>query len=154
MLGAHLEIVGGGEKVIRRLQHLGEKLADFRPLAAMIDPIFYGWMGERMDSEGRGSWEPLSPSYAAAKAARYPGKPILQASGAMYDGLTADRSKYSVHRITVDSGEWGTDAPYARYHQDGTGRMPQREIILVDTDLRVGILEAMRVHMRDTLAAR
>lgn len=39
-------------------------------------------------ASGRGgTWKPLSPSYAEWKARRYPGMPILQASGAMKESL-------------------------------------------------------------------
>lgn len=144
----------GADGAVLRLGVIGDRLADFRPVADALDPVIYDWMTERMDSEGHGTWEPLAPDYAAWKAKTYPGKPILQATGEMYDGLTRAKSKYSVRRADRDGGEWGTDAPYAHYHQEGTGRMPRRKIIEIDTDLRKGIVAVMAAHVRDTVRSR
>lgn len=106
-------------------------MRDLQPLyEQVLEPAFYEWQEERFASEGGDQkWERLSAGYAAWKARNFPGRTILVREGVMREGLTTRGGRYQVRRMDARELELGTSAPYAAYHQFGTGRMPRREII-------------------------
>lgn len=85
---------------------------------------------KQFNSEGSYSgdrWQALSPAYAAWKAKRYPGKPILQRTGDMMAGFT--QRPFAVEVIENDFMVIGSADPKAKFHQHGGGRLPQRKIV-------------------------
>lgn len=96
------------------------------------------------DSQGRGSWAPLSPGYAAWKSIYAPGQPLLVLDGALRDE-TDFETRESDRELEID-----ISAPfYWFYHQYGTVKMPARPPFLTEQDLqdklsRVLIDEYMR----------
>lgn len=101
-------------------------ISDLSPLWDMFSPIMAGVEQRQFDEAGGGSWEPLAESTVVEKQqGGWPLDPLVR-SGSLRDslvnpGMAEDRgpTHYS----------WGTDVPYARYHQEGTRRMPQRQVI-------------------------
>jgi phage gpG-like protein len=79
------------------------------------------WLRKQFNAEGaqgaHGKWAALSTTYAKRKATLYPGKKILQASGAMMDDLLSESNEGETTEKTM---LYGTKIPYAIYHQDGT----------------------------------
>lgn len=118
------------------LLHVGQGVraladTDFVPFfERVVEPDFERIQLDQFASQGArgegGSWAPLSPAYAAAKARRFPGRPILEASGRMKGSLTQAGHPDSFRRITRTSYERGTSVPYASAHATGTSRMPAR----------------------------
>lgn len=82
-----------------------------------------------LDSEGEGGWEPLNDSYAADKEAAVGNKPILQYSTRMYKSLTEEGAPNYVREEEADSLKVGTSDPKARWHHEGKGRLPVREVM-------------------------
>lgn len=89
---------------------------------------------ERFDSRGYGEWPALAASTLAQKAAHgFPLDPLVR-TRALRDSLTdpniggKDRGP---QRFV-----WGTDVPYAGFHQDGTDKMPQRKVLDIRTEDR------------------
>jgi len=81
---------------------------------------------------GPGHWAALSPQYAAWKSRHYPGKTILQRTERLRESLEWNGrrlGKDGFFQATRDAVVFGTDVPYAKYHQKGTPRMPQREFL-------------------------
>ena len=74
------------------------------------------WRTESDPTTGR-PWAPLTKKYADRKQKRWPGAPILRASGAMQDT--------AVIRPWRDGFQVQT-TPYGRYNQFGTSRMTAR----------------------------
>lgn len=74
------------------------------------------WKDERDPTTGR-PWQKLSADYAAWKDKKYPGQPILRATGRMQD--TAKIQPYQ-------TGFKVASTPYGRYQQFGTSKMPAR----------------------------
>jgi phage gpG-like protein len=72
-------------------------------------------------------WSALSPAYGRWKQRHYPGKPILQLSGDLYDSMAS--RPFGTEIISHDQMVIGTGVPYAAYHQHGTETMPARPII-------------------------
>jgi len=74
------------------------------------------WQQEVDPNTGR-PWQELSPKYAIRKKRRWPGAPILRASGKMQD---------TAEIIPTSEGFMVRTVPYGAYHQFGTQRMPAR----------------------------
>ena len=82
-------------------------------------------MGERFDEQ---PWAPLADSTVESKSAAGLDPRILHATLALRESLTtgADGS----FTVVNDNGLWfGTSIDYAKFHQKGTSRMPQRKVI-------------------------
>lgn len=91
---------------------------------------------------GSGGWDPLSPKYAAWKATRYPGQPILQATGTMMESVT--ERPMGVEAIEAQFAVFGTGVEYAAYHQQGTPQMPQRRIVELPESVRRGFVKGLQ----------
>lgn len=97
---------------------------------------------ERFATEGGGTWPPLAASTILDKERHgFPEFPLIR-TGALYESLT-DADQAAV--ITPWTMTWGTDVPYAKYHQGfqddaGTptdpGRPPVRKVIDIRVDDR------------------
>jgi hypothetical protein len=74
------------------------------------------WRQESDPTTGR-PWVSLTPKYAIAKLRRYPGQPILRATGKMQD---------QAEILPKGEGFEVKAAPYGVYHQFGTSRMAAR----------------------------
>lgn len=120
-------VIEGPPAVRRALRGIQADLADLRPFWSRMRPIFGSWMREQFRSEGAwgGSrWRPLTDSYAAWKARRYPGRGILVATG----GLRRASEGASM-RATASHVAFTINHPVAPFHQFGTSRMTDRPII-------------------------
>lgn len=120
--------VDGIETIQRGFNRL-EKIDDWRPIWPEVTKEFHAIEQEQFDTEGAaggGKWEPLSPVYAEYKEIQYPGKPILQASGALMESLVTEGAPGGIHRETSDELVLGTSINYGLFHQRGTRKMPKR----------------------------
>lgn len=128
----------GDKDVVKSLRFVARGVKDFRPLWRRIELDFYTMMDERFAMEGaRGGeskWQELSPAYARRKAAQYPGRGILEATGALRDSLAAKGGQGRVLAKTEREMQIGTSIPYAVYHQRGGPRLPRREIVVLGPD--------------------
>jgi len=86
-----------------------------------------------------GRWADLKPSYARAKERKWGQAPPLQASGHLRNALGGQSSEGIDMRQPLLL-RWGTEVPYAVFHQTGTRKMPARPIF----DLTVEDREVMR----------
>jgi hypothetical protein len=57
--------------------------------------------------------------------------PILQYTGGLYQSLTQEGAANYVREETADTLRVGSSNPLARYHHQGAGRLPRREVIVV-----------------------
>ncbi len=123
----------------RRLKLFETLLSDLRPFWPAVVTLQRGWWRSQFESEGRfaaAGWAPLSPAYAAWKARRYPGKPILQATGQMRRAFDNPQRSVSPHTLTLTVND-----PKAAFHQDGTNNMPARPVAFGDPLPAVAALE-------------
>lgn len=124
-------VAPGGEKFERGFYAMSKAVADMSPVMDRIgDDIRHGVL-EQFMTQGSAKlghpWAPLSPAYAKWKDARYPGMPILVASGEMRSSLlnpSAITTSPSSVRYDPASGIW-------EFHQTGTKHMPQRKPVVV-----------------------
>lgn len=113
--------VEGAEVLDRSFNRITEYISDLRPVWPSVAAEFYSIMKEQFDSQGShgasGTWAPLSPAYKKWKEIHYPGKPILQLTGALIESLTSSSGLDSVFRPEPDQLTIGSKSPYARVHQ-------------------------------------
>lgn len=84
-----------------------------------------------MDSEAAGGWTPLNDEYRLRKVEDVGVIPILQYTGGLYRSLTEEGVANYVREETSQSLRVGSSNPLARYHHEGAGRLPRREVIVV-----------------------
>lgn len=119
--------VEGETQIDRTLARFSEAASDARPLWDALADRFAAMERRQFDTEGAygsGGWPALSPDYAAWKAAHYPGKPILERSGALRESLT--RRPFGVEVIDARAIAVGSGIDYGRFHQAGADNLPQR----------------------------
>lgn len=107
--------------------------------------LFMSWIAEAFSKSGRrrghAEWVPLSPKYKAWKTSAhsrrgkkgtygpYSGKPLIRLGhlqGSFLLGASGNVFKQGRTEMF-----FGTKIPYAQHHQDGTDRIPKREIVFI-----------------------
>ena len=133
--------VEGETQIDRTLLRWADNLDDATPLWDRLADRFAVAEGRQFASEGgygSGGWTPLSPVYAAWKARSYPGKRILQRTGALFDSLT--RRPFGIEVLTAKAMTVGSGIDYGKYHQAGGGSLPQRRPVeLPESERRVWV---------------
>lgn len=141
----------GGEKIDVALSRFAENVRDMRPFwIESFAPRFFADQRENFESFGGkvGGWPPLSPRYAAYKSKVRPGRPLMVFDGWLKTSLTSKggpigtirHERFSVFKPMPTSLLIGTSAPYAKAHQLGTSRLPQRRIIWLNSSQVYGRL--------------
>jgi phage gpG-like protein len=116
----------GDVQLDRTLERFAESVADATPAWEKMADRFVRVERRQFASEGAygsGGWAPLSPRYAAWKAAHYPGKPILRRTDDLWRSLTTGPA---IRVITPSMMIVGSDVAYGRYHQRGGPKLPRR----------------------------
>lgn len=114
----------GSTRAAAMLHGLALRGGDVRPAAPLFAPVFHADEQRRFALDGPG-WKPLRESTLVRKQQQGHGSRTLRASGRLYSALTSA----SVDARGRDELAFGTDVPYARYHQHGTRHMPARPVI-------------------------
>lgn len=127
----NLEIFG--EKLIsREIMRTAARAIDLLPAWIAIGEAIEEVEERLFESEGGtgagGGWEPLAASTVARKAARGEDQRILHATLALRESLTG-KTGDSIRIMTPSSFAFGTEVPYAKYHQTGTSKMPARRVV-------------------------
>lgn len=116
----------GLERWARALDSFAPAFWDCIPvLESHLDRVFAGEGGQNVS----GRWAGLSPRYAAIKAAAFPGAPILTRTGAIRRAFGVSSDPAAIRDVDSKHMLYGAAIRYARYHQDGTPRMPRRPIL-------------------------
>lgn len=111
----------------RELRVIGAGLADLRSFWPMLVPVVTQWWKRQFDTEGAfagNPWQRLSPGYAARKASLFPGKPILQATGAMKQAVSRPHRVQTPLSLTLS-----IEDEKLPFHQNGAGALPRREVV-------------------------
>lgn len=150
-------VVGAGSKAVsvvfqpplefiaKQFGRFHSELSDFENLWDRFEVRMEDIENEQFDTQGQGQWPPLAESTLAQKSAHgWPLDPLIR-TGELKDSVTTTSRAAKRHGQSM---EWGTDVPYAGYHQDGgyvAGRPPKREIIpdLNDATYRRGFEQDM-----------
>lgn len=139
--------IQGEEGLRRATAAFSESLRDLTPVWPEVAEVFYRIEAEQFATEGGHSgqeWRELSRGYEQYKTLKHPGKSILEVTGALRDSLTDPNDPNHVTDMRADSLTIGATLAYAKYHQRGTERLPQRKIFdLTDRD-KADLLSAAR----------
>jgi Phage virion morphogenesis family. len=102
-------------------------LSDFAPLFERLADRFYSDQRGLFASGGASAgapWDPLADQYAKWKDQNFPGRRILERTGAMAAASTdASGRAIADRRMEIDIAA----LPYAGFHHTGTRYMPQRD---------------------------
>lgn len=134
--------------VRRLLREMRDRTRDLTPAWLKFERVLARANRRRFLAQGASdgaAWAPLSPRYAAWKANHYPGKTILRRTDELFRSLT--RVPMDVHRVTPSAAEFGTDVPYAIFHQLGTKHMPARPPVVVTPLLERELNRLVAAHV-------
>jgi len=114
---------------MRRLAAMKTRAQNFAPVFLQAQKELEAANAANFASAGgaSGGWNPLDPGYAAWKATRYPGAPIMVQTGRLFRSLVNLSGPPSFIRGT--EAQFGTSVRYAKFHEYGTRHMPRREIV-------------------------
>lgn len=138
--------VFGDVQVSREILRYGEHANDARPAFRQMTQMLEQAERRQFDTQGgfaSGGWAPLKPETVRAKVRKHQDPRILRATGALEASLTHGGSGARRH---VGSQEliYGTDIEYARFHQHGTRRMPQRRPLETTKNMRVQLMKVLQ----------
>ena len=141
--------VTGGEEVLRKLDAFGAKLTDFKSALTQIgNELTEYYSGPAFDSEGSAfgtPWAQLSPATQAYKSkhfSAYASLPLV-ATGKMRSSF---RSQASSMSLTISNS-----APYFKYHQLGTSKLPRRRMLAADDDVKHIVRRVISADLRSKL---
>ena len=125
-----------GPDVLQRVgiafERAGAELVDMgKHVFPLLSPVFEAAERRQFDAQGNGpvagNWAALSDVYAEWKAKKFPGQPILVATGGLRAGLTEPNSPFGNRDWSASTFVFGTQGvAHASFHQTGTARMPAR----------------------------
>lgn len=123
----------GQESAVRTLRGIARNAADLRPAFDEMIDLFSTWNKDQFRTKGFGygneRWAPLSPLYSDWKDRTYGLLPLMMRTGDLRKSLQIRSAPGHVEKINEHGFVAGTSIEYARYHQDGTPKMPQRRLI-------------------------
>lgn len=144
-----------------RLRWLAAQLVDLRPFWPKVVSLAIEWWGKQFETEGLFGghpWPPLSPEYAAWKAAHFPGRGLLVLHRDLREAASRP-DREATPTMLVLTIPWarlkGEDVDLA-WHQVGTEKMPARPLIFEDPLPAAAQLDLDRVmdEYLDDLIAR
>lgn len=155
--------VPSGEDTLQRMtaafERAGSELADFGThVFPKMVPVLEAEVARQFAAEGRGphagSWAQLSPAYEAWKGQNYPGRPILERTGALKDALTSSSSSHALRDFSTTAFNYGTEGlDYGSLHQSGTRDMPDRPPFDFTTDFENDVQRVALEGAREALHA-
>lgn len=118
--------VNGIERTAGNLSRLASMLRDRSTPNRAVAAQFYSWTLRNYDSDGSlvGGWAPLAPSTVAQKA-KIGKEQMLVRTGTLRNSLIGNGGAFS----DGERAGIGSAIPYSIYHEQGTARMPRRQII-------------------------
>jgi phage gpG-like protein len=119
----------------RKFAAMTRRSRDFRPVLRWVMQELQKSHRDNFRREGMSDrgfpWSPLDPQYASWKTENYGAHGILVRTGDLERSLTMNSARGSIRDIGLSTATFGTDIPYARWHQSGTRNMAQRKPVFV-----------------------
>lgn len=124
--------IRGERRLFEAIDRLTEFVRDQRERGWQENvDVRLNYQRRRMDTEAGGGWTPLNDEYRLQKVEEVGAIPILQYTGRLYRSLTEEGAADYVREETAQTLRLGSSNPLARYHHEGAGRLPRREVIVV-----------------------
>jgi hypothetical protein len=121
--------IWGDELFAREIERVGKRGSDMRPVLKAIGEKWLDWNWEQFISEGKrasGGWAPLTPETHLYKELQGLNPMILQAHERLIEAMTEPKSYWATEDFLIWQLEDDVN-DYAKYHQTGTSKMPQRK---------------------------
>jgi phage gpG-like protein len=118
----------------KRFAIMTRRSKDFRPVFRWVMQELQKAHRTNFATQGASSgfpWSPLDPQYSSWKTENYGAKGILVRDGTLKHSLTVDSGRGAVRDMGLRTAEFGTQLPYAKFHQTGTPNMAQRKPVFV-----------------------
>lgn len=136
--------VDGGDHAAVRLRDLAQRGTNPRPVWPVLAARFTAMEREQFATEGHGRWPALAPSTLRSKPA---GQPMMRRTDRLYESLTGADGP-AINEQFGHVARFGTDVPYARYHQRGVkGRLPRRRVVQFTAAERAAWIRIMRRYV-------
>lgn len=132
----------GATQARDRLRDVGERGGDVRKASSAVRTAYREAQEARYASAGHGSWPPLKAETVESKRRQGLDTRLMRASGALYKSLTAARANAQVDERHKDSLVFGTNLPYAQYHDQGKG-VPRRALMEFTAAERKAMADAL-----------
>ena len=115
--------------VMDRFKDMKRRVTDFGPVWRWAKRSLERSFSENFRSGGSlvGGWDPLDVGYASWKRKNFPGRPKLRIDGTLFRSIR--HLDGGVNKIDKLTATFGTDVEYAKFHQYGTTKMPDRKIV-------------------------
>lgn len=136
--------IEGEKQVASLIENVSKKLDDFRsPLTAVNNLLLSTW-DKNFDSEGSTigePWKKLSPRYKKRKDSKFPGKPILVATGKMRNSFRSKTGKLQTELYNTSE--------YFKFHQSNKPRtkLPRRVMMKIDDKRRAEIFREFTKYL-------
>jgi hypothetical protein len=139
--------ISGDKQVIAKLRRLGDSLSDWSATLNNTGDYLMD-IYSRLNFETQGGisgarWAELSPKYELWKAKNYPGRGILERTGALRKGFEMSVSPKKLEIIN--------SVEYAFRHQEGKGP-PVRKLINVNPAIKDQIINIFRDGIKQKLS--
>jgi phage gpG-like protein len=138
--------VGGVTVVNRHIFGISARASDLYPVYSALAEFLFAEESELFFTEGHGEWEPLADSTWIRKVTdKNADSRILHDTLRLHDSLTSPGGDNILEFEPVF--RFGTDVPYARFHQEGTKWMPRRKVIDLNEGDRRAIMRAVKRYI-------
>ncbi|MCA1571704.1 MAG: phage virion morphogenesis protein [Chloroflexi bacterium] len=142
------EVSVHGEKLVsRRILRLEHQALHAKPAFEAIGESLLRRERKLFATEGASggqAWAPLAAATIRAKAGKGQDPRILRATGALHSSLTDRTDSRNLFDADDDGIVFGSRLPYARYHQHGTRRMPQRRPLQLKEQQKRDVLRILQ----------
>lgn len=148
-IAVHIE-VAGDVQLSRKILRFGEHAMQAELLWESLYEDFMDIEEEQFTSEGShgsGGWAPLADSTLKEKMRRGQPTEILRATDDLFNSLARRDAPNQIFENNVTWMVFGTMDPKAKYHQQGTSRMPQRRVLEFTGEERVLILKKIQAFI-------
>lgn len=139
------------EEFSRLLKRARESAGDLRVVWGLIARSAFKFNRTIFQLSGPGKYTDLSASYKKWKAGRIGSAyPILFLKGRLALSMLTPGGE-NVLDIDKNRMFFGTSVPYARYHQEGTSRMPARPPFFLDFQRQRAWSQIVRAHLKKNI---
>lgn len=133
--------VEGADAAAYNLERIAARARDVRGVKSKVRSLYERSEQRRFDHDGYG-WPPLAASTVARKRQAGLDPRTLRARNVLYRSLTEPNAAMRIDDSRPDEFRFGTEVPYARFHEHGRG-VPRRKLIELRRSDRKAISEAI-----------
>lgn len=132
----------GVQRTAKHMNDVAKRAGNVKAASSKIRTVYRKAEERQFQSRGSGSWPALKESTRESKARHNYDPRLMRATNALYRALTSPRAAGQVDERKPDEFRFGTDLPYAGYHDRGKG-VPLRKLIDLKPAERQDINEAL-----------